>query len=130
ATSGPITTLAQYEKIQEYFALAEREGLSCAIGGHVLKGDDYGEGWYVQPTVYTGVSNDDRLAREEIFGPVVVVIPFTDEEEAIRLANDSDYGLSAGIWSRDIRRVRRVAERLEAGRIVVNEYSAGFVQTP
>lgn len=130
ATSGPITTRAQFDKIQEYFRIAESEGLTCAIGGKVATGDHLGTGWYIEPTVYTGVKNHDRLAREEIFGPVVVIIPFRDEADAIRLANDSDFGLGAGIWSRDIGRVHRVAARLDAGRIVVNEYSGGFVQTP
>jgi aldehyde dehydrogenase (NAD+) len=71
-----------------------------------------------------------EIAREEIFGPVLCVIPFKDEADAIRIANASDFGLGAGIWSRDIGRVHRVAGQLEAGRIVVNEYSGGFVQTP
>lgn len=130
ATSGPITTQAQHEKILSYFEIARQEGLQCAIGGRVLTGGKYDEGWYVEPTVYTGATNDCTLAREEIFGPVVVVIPFKDEAEAIRLANESDFGLSAGIWSRDVGRVHRVAARLDAGRIVVNEYNGGFVQTP
>jgi aldehyde dehydrogenase (NAD+) len=130
ATSGPITTRAQFDKIQSYFDLAEQRGLTCAVGGKVVSGGRYGAGWYVEPTVYTGVSIDDPLAREEIFGPVVVVIPFMDEAEAIHLANDSEFGLAAGIWSRDIGRVHRVAGRLDAGRIVVNEYGGGFVQTP
>ena len=70
------------------------------------------------------------LAKEEIFGPILCVIPFKDEADALRIANDSEFGLGAGIWSRDIGRVHRVAAGLEAGRIVVNEYSGGFVQTP
>ncbi|KUY59450.1 aldehyde dehydrogenase family protein [Burkholderia sp. RF2-non_BP3] len=130
ATSGPITTQAQYEKILSYFEIAEREGLTCAIGGRAMRGGKFADGWYVEPTVYTGADNQHVLAREEIFGPVVVVIPFKDEADAIRIANDSDFGLSAGIWSRDIGRVHRVAARLDAGRIVVNEYGGGFVQTP
>jgi aldehyde dehydrogenase (NAD+) len=130
ATSGPITTAAQFAKIQEYLEIAEKEGLTCAIGGKVATGGHLGAGWYIEPTVYTGASNDGVMAREEIFGPVVVVIPFKDEADAVRIANDSEFGLAAGIWSRDIGRVHRVAARLEAGRIVVNEYGGGFVQTP
>ncbi|MCQ4325555.1 aldehyde dehydrogenase [Stutzerimonas stutzeri] len=130
ATSGPITTRAQFEKIQSYFEVAERDGLKPAIGGKVASGEHLGGGWYVEPTVYAGVRNDMRLAREEIFGPILCVIPFQDEADALRLANDSEFGLGAGIWSRDIGRVHRVAAGLEAGRIVVNEYSGGFVQTP
>jgi len=130
ATSGPITTQAQFEKIKSYFAIAEREGMTLAIGGKVLSRPGLDEGWYIEPTVYTHVTNDMTLAREEIFGPIVCVIPFKDEADALRIANDSEFGLGAGIWSRDIGRIHRVAGRLEAGRIVVNEYSGGFVQTP
>ena len=130
STSGPITTHAQFEKIQSYFAIAEREGLTPAIGGKVASHAGFENGWYIEPTVYTGVTNDMTLAREEIFGPIVCVIPFKDEADALRIANDSEFGLGAGIWSRDIGRVHRVAAQLEAGRIVVNEYSGGFVQTP
>jgi aldehyde dehydrogenase (NAD+) len=130
ATSGPITNKGQFEKIQSYFAVAQEEGLKLETGGEVLSGGRYGTGWYIEPTVYTGAHNDMVMARDEIFGPIVVVIPFKDEADAIRIANDSDFGLGAGIWSRDIGRVHRVASRLDAGRIVVNEYGGGFVQTP
>ena len=130
ATSGPITTPAQFEKIQSFFEVAARDGLKPVIGGRVADDPGLGSGWYIEPTVYTGVTNDMEIAREEIFGPVLCVIPFKDEADAIRIANTSDFGLSAGIWSRDIGRVHRVAGQLEAGRIVVNEYSGGFVQTP
>jgi aldehyde dehydrogenase (NAD+) len=130
ATSGPITTRAQFDKIQEYFELAASEGMICATGGRVAAGGHLGDGWYVEPTVYVNASNHDTLAREEIFGPVVVVIPFEDEADAVRIANDSEFGLAAGSWSRDVGRIHRVASRLDAGRIVVNEYNGGFVQTP
>lgn len=127
---GPITTHAQYEKVQHYFEVARKDGAKLAIGGKVAGGPGLEGGWYVEPTIYTGVTSDMVVAREEIFGPVVCVIPFKDEYDAIRIANSLDFGLAAGLWSRDIGRVHRVAGRLEAGRVVVNEYGGGFVQTP
>ena len=80
--------------------------------------------------VLTGVTNDMRVAREEIFGPVLVIIPFDTEEEVVALANDSEYGLVAGLWTRDLARAHRVAAQLEAGQVYVNEFWAGGVETP
>ncbi|OUL99605.1 aldehyde dehydrogenase family protein [Variovorax sp. JS1663] len=130
ATAGPITTRAQYEKILSYFEVAGQEGARAAIGGRLPMEPRLQQGWFIEPTVYVGCHNGMRIAREEIFGPVLCVIPFDDEEDAVRIANDSPFGLAAGIWSRDIGRVHRVAALLEAGRIVVNEYGGGFVQNP
>ncbi|WP_076999838.1 aldehyde dehydrogenase [Variovorax sp. KK3] len=130
ATAGPITTRAQYEKILSYFDVAAQEGARAAIGGRLPDEPRLRQGWFIEPTVYVGCHNDMRIAREEIFGPVLCVIPFDDEADALRIANDSPFGLAAGIWSRDIGRVHRVAAQLDAGRIVVNEYGGGFVQNP
>jgi aldehyde dehydrogenase (NAD+) len=128
---GPLATAGQYEKVQSYYEIARQEGATAAIGGALPTEERLRKGWFVTPTVYTGVTNQMRIAREEIFGPVAVVIPFKDEEDAIRIANDSDYGLAAGLWTGSISRALRVSARLEAGQVYVNEYQTGaFIEAP
>jgi aldehyde dehydrogenase (NAD+) len=123
---GPIITPAQFRRVQYYFKVAAEDGATLVHGGAVAGTD----GFYVQPTVYANVSNDMRIAREEVFGPVGVLIPFDTEDDAIRMANDSDYGLIGTVWSRDISRALRVADRIEAGQIFVNVWNTMSVQTP
>lgn len=117
---GPITTPAQYAKVLDYVDIAQREGAELALGGQpATRG-----GWFVEPTVFTGVRNSMRIAQEEVFGPVLAVIPFKDEDEAVTLANDSRYGLGAGLWTSDIGRAFRMADRIRSGTIWVNTYRA------
>jgi len=125
-TMGPIITSAQYEKVTGILESAEAEGVQVYRMGVV----EQDRGWFVPPTLLTGLTNDHPLAREEIFGPVAAVIPFDDDEGAISLANDSDYGLVAGLWTASLSRAHRVAARLEAGQVFINEYFAGGVETP
>ena len=122
---GPMITADQHRKVHEYFEIAEAEGATLATGGVA----DGVSGQYVRPTVYTAVSNDMRVAQEEIFGPVLAVIPFDTEEEAVRLANDTVYGLVAGVWTENLSRALRVSAGILAGQVFVNDWAAS-VEVP
>lgn len=116
---GPMVSQRQYERVQSYIRLGLEEGATLLTGG---EGRPQGldRGWFVRPTVFIDATNDMRVVREEIFGPVLAVIPYADEEQAIAIANDTDYGLQAYVLSSDLDRARRVAARIEAGRVHIN----------
>ena len=116
---GPMVSQKQWDRVQGYIRLGLEEGAELLVGGEGRPAG-HERGWFVQPTVFTGVSNDMRVAREEIFGPVLCVIPYDDEDEAIAIANDSPYGLQAYVESADPTHARRVAERLDCGRVTIN----------
>lgn len=116
---GPLASKNQFDKVQELIETGIREGARLVAGG-TGRPESFNSGYYVRPTVFADVTNDMTIAREEIFGPVLVMIPFDDEEEAIRIANDTPYGLAAYIQSQDLERAKRVAKRLRAGMVQLN----------
>ena len=126
---GPMITETQYQKVIGCFKRAQSAGLIPLTGGCAYDNGPAAQGWYLRPTVYTGVARTSSLAREEIFGPVLAGLTFTDEESAISLANDTNYGLVAGIWSGDLSRALRVAGRLDAGQVTINGGPLG-IETP
>lgn len=127
---GPIATRPQFEKILRMIDMAKAEGARCVLGGHALAGEGFGQGQFVAPTIFVDVTNDMRIAREEVFGPVLSVLRFRDEEEAIRIANDTLYGLAAGVWTKDLRRTLFCVDRLRAGTVWVNNYRATSFAMP
>ncbi|WP_020664696.1 aldehyde dehydrogenase [Amycolatopsis benzoatilytica] len=119
---GTVACQAQYDKVLHYIEMAKAEGAQLATGGGRPADPALDEGLFVQPTVFTGVTNDMRIAREEVFGPVAAVIKFTDEDDAVRIANDTPFGLAAGVWTRDVARAHRMIRRLRAGSVWINNY--------
>jgi acyl-CoA reductase-like NAD-dependent aldehyde dehydrogenase len=118
-TVGPVVSKIQFERVESYISRGIAEGAKLLIGGEGRpRGLD--KGYFVQPTIFSRVKNDMVIAREEIFGPVLSILPYEDEAEAIRIANDTPYGLAAYIWSRDIARANRIARRVRSGRVTIN----------
>jgi betaine-aldehyde dehydrogenase len=124
---GPLVSKEQYDRVSSYLEIGKKEA-KVAIGGGRPK--QFSKGYYVEPTIFYDVKNTDRIAREEIFGPVASVIPFDGESEAIRIANDTPYGLAAAVWTRDIYKAFRVVKSLRAGIIWVNHMQPTYVEAP
>jgi aldehyde dehydrogenase (NAD+)/betaine-aldehyde dehydrogenase len=127
---GPIANRMQYDKILGYIGIAGEEGAEKVLGGGRPQLEECAEGYFIEPTIFTSVDNSMRIAREEVFGPVLSVIPFRDADEAISVANDSELGLAAGVWTSDIRRALHMSERLQAGSVWINTYRDISYTTP
>ena len=127
---GPVTNRPQFEKILRYIDIAKSEGARPVLGGARAERPECGSGWFVEPTIFEGVTNRMRIAQEEVFGPVLAVIPFTDEDEAIAIGNDVVYGLAAGVWTESMRRALKMADRLQAGTVWINTYRAVSYLSP
>lgn len=127
---GPVATRPQFDKVLAYIEIAKQEGATCALGGTAATRPECGDGWFVEPTIFTGVRNDMRIAQEEVFGPVLSIIPFKDDEEAVALANDALYGLAAGVWTQNIARALTMAKRIRAGTVWINAYRVVSYMSP
>lgn len=129
-TMGPLISRRQYESVLHYLRIGVDEGATILRGGRKADGNGLGTGFYVLPTLFTCEHNNVTIAREEIFGPVATAIPFSGEHEALALANDTIYGLSAGVWTQDLRRAHRMAQNLKAGTVWVNCYNKNEASMP
>jgi betaine-aldehyde dehydrogenase len=127
---GPMVSLAQRDKVAGYIKIGREEGAQLAYGGGIPKMQGFECGAWIEPTVFTGVTDNMRIAREEIFGPVMAVLAFDDEDEAITRANDTEFGLSAGVFTKDLARAHRVIGQLKAGSCWINNYNLAPSEIP
>jgi len=125
---GPMVERAHFDKVKGYLAETLAAGASVVHGGKILS--SLGSGWYIEPTIFDGVTPEMRIFQEEVFGPLLAVTTFDTEEEAVQLANQTDYGLASSIYTQDLRRAQRVAARIQAGTVSVNGYSEGDITAP
>ncbi|VTU34453.1 Putative aldehyde dehydrogenase AldA [Variovorax sp. PBS-H4] len=127
---GPVATRPQFDKVVSYIDIAKAEGAKCVLGGNVRSGPEFGAGQFVEPTIFTGVNNHMRIAQEEVFGPVLSVLKFKDEQEAVQIGNDIRFGLAAGVWTQSLHRAMFMSERLKAGTVWINNYRSTSFTTP
>lgn len=127
---GTVACQAQLDKVLRYADVAREDGARLVAGGHRESVAGLPDGLFLQPTVFADVTNDMRIAREEVFGPVAAILRFHDEDEAVRIANDTEFGLAAGLWTSSIARAHRVASRLRAGTVWINNYRKTSYATP
>ena len=127
---GPLINKAQHDKVMGYVEIGKTEGATLHCGGGVPRLQGLEGGFFVEPTIFTDVRDDMRIAREEIFGPVMSVLAFSEEDEAIARANDTEFGLSAGVFTRDLPRAHRVVRELEAGTCWINNYNLSPAEMP
>ena len=127
---GPITTQAQYKKVLDYIAIAHADGAKLLLGGTPANKPECEQGWFIEPTIFGDVKNTMRIAQEEVFGPVLSILKFKNEEEAVSIANDVRFGLAAAAWTKDMGRAIRMSEKLKAGTIWINTYRAVSFMAP
>jgi acyl-CoA reductase-like NAD-dependent aldehyde dehydrogenase len=119
---GPLVSAEQRDTVERYVRIGQEEGAQLVLGGKRPEGDAYERGYWYEPTIFTEVDNSMTIAQEEIFGPVLSVIKFSDDDDAVRIANDSIYGLASGVWSADPDRCLETARKLRAGTVWINDY--------
>jgi acyl-CoA reductase-like NAD-dependent aldehyde dehydrogenase len=120
---GPLVNEAQLHKVLEYVKIGKEEGAKLAYGGNRIVANGLDKGYFMEPTIFVDVNNNMRIAQEEIFGPVLCVIKFSNEEEVVKLANESEFGLAGAVWTKDINRALRISRSIETGRMWINNYN-------